>query len=215
MELAAEIFASVGDLAARVQTLGLALGAPLALAGLALLAAGTRQRRALAAVGLAAVGALAALLLRRPLAAHLGLSPGVAAAACAGAGAIGGLLVPAALPFGLAALPGALAGSHLPLGGRAEVGAAAGALAAGIVGLLLARVVTAAAAGLGGGLALALGLLGCFRTESLARELAGRPAAVLAFALVVGIAGAALQLARAGAATSPAGPAARSPGSPP
>jgi hypothetical protein len=160
------------------------------------------------------VGALAAYLLRRPIGAHLGLSPGVAAAAFAAAGAIGGSLAPGALPFGLAALPGALAGSHLPLGGRAEVGAAAGALAAGIVGLLLARVVTAAAAGLGGGLALALGLLGCLRGEPLARELAGRPAVVLGFALVVGIAGAALQLAGAGAATSPGGPAARSPGSP-
>jgi hypothetical protein len=213
MELAAEILGSVADVAGRVQPLGLALGVPLALAGLGLLVVGTRQRRPLAGLGLAAVGALAAVLLRGPLGAHLGLSPGAAVAAFAAVGAIAGLLAPAALPFGLAALPGALAGSGLPLGGRAEIGAAAGALAAGIVGLLLARVVTATAAGLGGGLALALGLLGCFRGEPLARELAARPALVVGFALVVGIAGAALQLT--GAATSPAAPAARSPGSPP
>ncbi|MFL5366603.1 MAG: hypothetical protein ACJ781_14115, partial [Myxococcales bacterium] len=90
---------------------------------------------------------------------------------------------------------------------------AAGALAAGLVGLLLARVVSAAAAGLGGAFALGLGLLACFAETPLARELAGRPAALVGFALVLGIAGAALQLSAA--AMSRGGRAARSPESPP
>jgi hypothetical protein len=214
MDLAAEILAGLADLAARVLPLGLALGAPLALAGLAALVAGTRRRRPLAVLGLAAVGALAGVVLRGLLAAHLGLSAGAAVATLAAAGALAGGLAPAALPFAVAALPGALAGAQLPLGGRAAYGAAAGALAAGIVGLLLARVVVAAAAGLGGGLALALGLLASFHGDPLARELAGRPAIVVGFALVLGIAGAALQLS-AGGATSRGDPGARSPVSQP
>lgn len=213
MEAAAAILGGVGALAARAQPLGLALGAPLVLAGLAALVAGTRHRRALAVAGVAALGALAAVLLRGLLQAHLGLSPLAAVAAFAAAGALAGALAPAALPFLAGALPGAVAGAALPLGGRSEYGAAAGALAAGIVALLLARVVAAAAAGLGGGLALGIGLLACFPRDPLARELAGRPAVVAGFALILGIAGAALQLAAP--ATTPAGPAARSPGSPP
>jgi hypothetical protein len=209
-----EILAGVGALAARVQPLGLALGAPLATAGLAALSVGTRHRRALATAGLAAVGALASAALREPVAAHLGVSAAPAAVLLAVAGALGGALVPAAFPFGVAALAGALAGAHLPLGGRPELGAAAGGLAIGIVGLLLSRLVSAVAASLGGALVLGLGLLACLKESALARELAGRPAAVVAFAVVVGNAGAALQLS-AGTATSRAGPAARSPGSPP
>jgi hypothetical protein len=209
-----EILAGVGVLAARIQPLGLALGAPLAAVGLAALTVGTRHRRMLATVGGAAVGALAASALREPLAAHLGVSAGAAAGALAVAGALAGALFPPAFPFAVAALPGALAGAQLPLGGRAAFGAAAGALACGIVGLLLSRVVSAVAAALGGALALALGLLACLRESPLARELAGRPAAIVGFVLVLGIAGAAFQLSGV-AATSRAGPAARSPGSPP
>jgi hypothetical protein len=216
METAGEILSAVAALAGRVRPLGLTLGAPLALAGLAALAAGTRRRRPLAVAGLAALGAVAAVLLRAPLGVHLGLSTSTAAATLAAAGAIAGILAPAALPFCAAALPGALAGTNLPLGGRAAYGAAAGALVAGILGLLLARVVTATAAGLGGALALGLGLLACFQGEPLARELAGRPAVLVGFALVLGIAGAALQLsAPPGGATSRGDPGARSPVSPP
>lgn len=210
----AEILAGANALAALVQPLGLYLGVPLAAGGAAALVAGARHRRILAVAGLAAVGALASAALRTPLSAHLGLSAPVGAALLGGAGALAGLLLPAAFPFGAAALPGALAGLLVPLGGRPAAGAAAGALLAGIFGLLLGRVVSATAAALGGAFALGLGLLACFRESPLARELAGRPAALLGFALVVGIAGAALQLSRP-PATSPAAPAARSPGSPP
>jgi hypothetical protein len=208
----AEILAGLGVLAARLQPLGLPLGAPLGLAGLAALTVATRRRRPLAAAGLAAVGALCAVALRGPISAHLGVSLAPAAAILASAGAVAGALVPSAFPFAAAALPGALAGAELPLAGRAALGAAAGALGAGVVGLLLSRLVTAAASSLAGGLALGLGLLAAFRESPLARELAGRPAALAGFALVAGIAGAALQLSRP-AATTRGGPAARSPGS--
>jgi hypothetical protein len=210
----AEILEGLGALAARVVPLGRTLGVPLALAGLAALVAGTRHRRVLAVVGLAVAGALCAVALRATLHAHLGLSPVAGAAALAAAGALAGVLVPAAFPFAAAALPGGLAGAALPIGGRAAFGAAAGALAAGLVGLFLSRLVSAAAASLAGGIALGLGLLACFRESPLARDLAGRPAALAGFAVVLGIAGAALQLGRP-AARSPGGPGARSPGSPP
>jgi hypothetical protein len=87
-----------------------------------------------------------------------------------------------------------------------------GALVAGVVGLLLARFVTAVAAALVGAVALTLGLVACLAASPIVRELAERPAALAGFAVVLGIAGAALQLSRP-AATSPAAPAARSPGS--
>lgn len=208
-----EILAGLGALAARIQPLGLALGAPLAAAGLAALTIGTRHRRVLAVAGLGAVGALAGAALSDLVAAHLGVSAGPAVVVLAGAGGVAGALVPAAFPFAAAALPGAIAGAQLPLAGRAAFGAAAGALAAGIVGLLLSRVVVAAAASLAGAVAVGLGLLACLRESPLARELVTRPAAVAGFALVAAIAGAALQLSTP--ATSPAAPAARSPGSPP
>ncbi len=132
-----EILAGLGALAARIQPLGLALGAPLAAAGLAALTIGTRHRRVLAVAGLGAVGALAGAALSDLVAAHLGVSAGPAVVVLAGAGGVAGALVPAAFPFAAAALPGAIAGAQLPLAGRAAFGAAAGALAAGIVGLLL------------------------------------------------------------------------------
>lgn len=209
----AELFAALADLAERVLAAGLPLGLPLVAAGLAALTVGTRRRRALAVGGLAAVGALAAVALRGLLAAHLGLSLVPAAAGLALAGAVLGGVMPGAFPFAAAALPGAVAGAQLPLAGRAAMGAAAGALVAGLLGLALARIVAAVAASLGGALLLALGLLGCFRATPLALELAGRPAAVAGFALVVGIAGAALQLSWP--PTSPEGRGARSPESPP
>lgn len=212
----AAVLDALAVLAGRVQPAGLLLGVPLALAGLVALSGGNRHRRVLAVVGLAAVGALAAWTLRARLAAHLGLGPGVAAAGLAIAGAAVGVALPGSFPFAAAALPGALAGGTVPLAGRAELGAAAAGLLAGLVGLGFARVVTALAASFGGALALGLGLLACFPAAPLARELAARPAALAGFVIVLGIAGAALQLARPAApARSPEDPAARSPGSPP
>ena len=211
---AQEVLAAVGTLAARARDAGLGAGIPLCLVGAVALTVAARRRRPLAVVGLAGVGALAALLLRGPLAFHLGLSAGPAAAALAAAGAIAGALFPEAFPFAAAALVGAVAGTSIPLGGRTALGGAAAARVAGLLGLALARYVAATAASLAGGLLLGLGLVASFARLPLARELAGRPAAILGFALVAGIAGAAFQLS-AGGASPREGPAARSPGSPP
>jgi hypothetical protein len=123
--------------------------------------------------------------------------------------AVAGFALPAVFPFAAAALPCAWLGGQVPLAGRAAFGAAAGALLGGLLGLAFARLVASAVAALAGGLLLALGLLAVFGETPLARELAVRPAAVVGFALVVGIAGAVLQLSR-----SPEAPAARSPESP-
>ncbi len=65
-----------------------------------------------------------------------------------------------------------------------------------IAELLIARGAGALFASLGGGLLLGAGLLAACGTRPFARELAGRPFAVLAFAVVTGIAGAAFQISR-------------------
>ncbi len=204
-----DLLAGVAWLAARLLSAGITAGAPLVLVGLAALTVSGRARRALGAGGCALVGALAAVALRVPLAAHLGVSALVAAAVLGVAGAVAGFALPALFPFAAAALPCAWLGGQVPLAGRAAFGAAAGALLGGLLGLAFARLVAAAVAALAGGLLLALGLLAAFGETPLARELAVRPAAVVGFALVVGIAGAVLQFSR-----SPEAPAARSPESP-
>jgi hypothetical protein len=205
-----DLFAAVAALAGAALPLGVAAGAALALGGLGALTVATRQRRVLAAIGGALLGALAALALRGWFSAHLGLPVGFMAAVLAAVGAAGGAALPVAFPFAAAALPGALVGMQVPLAGRPAFGAAAGALVAGVVGVVLSRAVAAAFAAACGGLLVALGLLAAFGTSPLARELAERPAALLGFALILAIAGAAFQLAR-----SPEAPADRSPGSPP
>jgi hypothetical protein len=206
---AREVLAAIAALASRSARAGLTAGIPLVLAGLLALTVATRGRRILALVGVAGLGAAAAALLRGQISVHLGLSFGPAAALLAGVGAAVGALFPAAFSFGAAALLGALLGPLIPLGGRPALGAAAAGLAAGLIGLALARAVAATVASLAGGLLLALGLVASFAARPIARELAGRPAVLLGFALVAGIAGAAFQI------SSPrAGPGARSRGSP-
>ncbi len=179
------------------RALGVAGGLALAAAGLAALTVADRLRRPTAALGGALVGALAALSLRGLLAAHLGLSPAVAAAVGAGAGGLAGALLPPLFPAAAGALVGALLGAHLPLAGRAALGAAAGGLVGAALALLGARAVTVGVAVLSGGLALGAGLLALGGAHPLAVELAGRPFALLGFALVAAVAGAAFQLSRA------------------
>jgi hypothetical protein len=205
-----ELFGGIRALAGAVLPLGAPAGAALALAGLVALTVATRRRRILAAAGGAAVGALAALALRGWLSDHLAMRSAASVPALAAAGALGCAAIPWAFPFAAAALPGALLGALVPLAGRPELGAGIAAAIAGVLGLTLARLVSAAFASLCGGLLLALGLLAAFGRTPLARELADRPAAVAAFALVFGVAGAVFQLSR-----SPAAPADRSPVSPP
>jgi len=205
-----DLFAGLGALAAAVLPLGAAAGAALALAGLLALTVATRWRLPFAVAGGAGVGLLAALALRGWLVAHLAVSPLVATLMLAAAGALGCAASPGAFPFAAAALPGALLGAEVPLAGRSVLGAAAGALIAGVAGLALARIVSAAFASLAGGLLLGLGLVAAFGRTPLARELAGRPAVIAGFALVLAIAGAAFQLS-----TTREESGARSPVSPP
>jgi hypothetical protein len=207
-----ELFAMFAAVADRAAALGPVAGVPLVVGGTAALTVAARRRVPLAVVGLAGVGALAAVLLRRPIGLHLGLSLGPAAVALATIGAAVGAVVPPAFPFGAAALVGGAAGSLVSLGGHPAFGALAAAIVAGVLGLALARIVAATAASLAGGLLLAVGLVASFPHRPIVRELAGRPAALVGLALVLGIAGAAFQIA---GASPRAGPAARSPGSPP
>jgi hypothetical protein len=180
------------------RALGVAGGIALALAGLAALTVADRLRRPTAALGGALTGALAALALRGLLAAHLGASPALATGVAAAAGALAGALVPALFPAAAGALAGALVGVHLPLAGRAELGAAAAGIVGAALALLGARAVTVCLAVTGGGLALGAGLLALGGARPLAVELAGRPFALLGFALVAAIAGGAFQLSRDG-----------------
>jgi hypothetical protein len=211
---AAELFEGIAAVAGALVPLGPVAGVPLVAAGLVALTVATRHRRALATCGTAALGALAAVALRGALAAHLGLSVTPAAILLALGGGLAGAAAPAAFPFAAAALPGALLGAQVPLAGRSVLGAAAGGVLSGLVGLAFGRLVAAAFASACGGLLVALGLLASFARAPLARELAGRPAAVAGLALVLAVAGVAFQAA-APPATSRGDPAARSPGSPP
>jgi hypothetical protein len=169
-------------------------GLALALAGLAALVVAHRVPRVAAAAGGAAVGALTALAVRSLVTAHLGVSAGTSAVLLAAIGCAGCAALPAAFPAAAFAVPAALFGAHVPVAGRAELGAAVAGLVGGLVGLAAARVVSIVLASLVGGLLLALGLLATFDARPLAAELAARPFALLGFALVTGIAGAAWQL---------------------
>ena len=191
-----EAVAALGGAAAALSPHGPWAGALVTGPGVVALVAGARHARALALWGGAAVGALAALALHRPIQAHLGLSPTTAAWALGAAGAVLCGAFPGAFPLAAGALPGAVIGAGVALGGRPALGAAAGAVAGGVAGMAAARLVTAAFAALVGGVLTVLGLSAALASFPLARELAGRPFALAAVALVLGIAGAAFQSGR-------------------
>ena len=100
-----------------------------------------RFPRGLAVAGGAVLGALAAVAFRAPLATHVGVSLVVAAPVLATVAAAACAFVPLAFPVAVGALPGLLLGLEVPLAGRAAIGGAVGALVAGGVALLFARVV--------------------------------------------------------------------------
>lgn len=191
-----EAVSALGRVAALARGAGPLPGATAALAGVLVLALAGRFRRVLAGLGGAAVGALAALALRSSVAAHVGLSPVVSVPLLTAVAAAGCALFPAAFPFLAGALPGALLGVHAPIAGRAAMGGAVGGLAAGVVALVFARPVGVAVVSLLGGLLLALGLVAIAGRSQLGAELTAHPFALLAVAVVTGIAGAAFQLAR-------------------
>lgn len=189
-----EVLDGLQGLAEAAPGVGVWGGLALVLAGLGALVLAHRAPRVAAAAGGAAVGALAALAMRPLLSAHLGVSMGTSAALLAAIGCAGCAALPAAFPAAALAVPAALFGAHVPVAGRAEIGAAVVGLFGGLVGLAAARVVSIVLASLAGGLLLALGMLATFDARPLAAELAVRPFALLGFALVTGIAGAAWQL---------------------
>lgn len=175
---------------------GVLAGIALALAGVAALTLADRFRRPTAALGGALTGALGGLALRALLAGRLDLSPALAAGVAAAAVGLAGALVPAAFPAAAGALAGGLIGVHVPLAGRAELGAAAAGLVGAALALLGARAVTVGLAVSAGGVALGAGLLALGGAHPLAVELAGRPFPLLGFALVAAVAGGAFQLSR-------------------
>lgn len=197
-ERLADALGALVRLTLTARVLGGVGGIALAVAGVAALALADRFRRPAAALGCAAAGALAALAARGLLAANLGLTSSATAAGIAAliGGAAGGL-APVTFPALAGALVGALAGVHVPLGGSAALGGAAAGLVMAALGLLFARALAAILWAAAGGLLLGLGLLTAAGPRPLAAELAGHPFALLAFAVVTAIAGAAYQLSHA------------------
>lgn len=191
----------------------------LAVSGLLLLVAGARSRRVVGAVGGAGVGALAALAAAGWVQARWPEvpRPALAAAGAAALGVLGGLW-PHLFVLAAGALPGAVLGVAVPVAERPLVGLAVGAAALGGLALVAAELTAVAvAAALGAGLlgGAVLALLGP-RPE--AEALAARPFVLLAWLVLVGAAGGALQWGRAwgrGRGRGGRGPAPLSPPDPP
>jgi hypothetical protein len=175
---------------------GTAASAAAIVAGLLLLTVAARFRRVLAGVGGAAIGALAALAAHGAIASAYGLSIPLAAALGAVVLGAASALFPPVYPLAAGALPGALLGAHVPIGGRAALGAAVGGLVAGLVALAFATPIGIAVASFVGGLAIGLGLVGVLSRHAVGLALAAHPFALLAVAVVLGVAGSAFQLGR-------------------
>lgn len=172
--------------------LGPLAGLLLAMLGVTLLTSADRLRRPTAALGGAAVGALAARAAGPILPGVLSLAGWSWVLAILGGGAAG--LAPAAFPALVGALVGALLGVHVPVGGHGAIGAIVAAAVGAALLSVGARTVAVILACLGGGLALGVGFLVLAGGRELAAELAARPLVLLGFATVVGVAGAAFQL---------------------
>jgi hypothetical protein len=104
--------------------------------------------------------------------------------------------MPRFFPFAAAAVPGAVLGLGAPIGGKPWAGAIAIGLAAGFVAAAFSRPAAIAFASLAGGLLAVLGLLGLGGGLALAEAVASRPLVIAGATVVLGVAGAALQLAR-------------------
>jgi len=182
------------------------------LAGLLALLFGARARRPVAALGAAGVAAAAASWLGAPLGSALGLSPSMlAVSSAAAAGALAALLPPI-FPVLAGALPGALLADLLaPTDRRLEV-LAVGAILGAVAGFLSARLVASVIASSLGAMAVAVGAAGALRATTVGRALHDHPVAILAAAVILAVAGAALQYPKAWG-RSAAGPA-RKPGDP-
>lgn len=193
--------AALTEAAARLPALAAGVGAsswPLAalglLLGLALLVAGARLGRILAATGGALVGWLAAGALGGPEAAAPGFSPATVAWGAAGVLGVACALAPAVYPLVLGIVPGALLGFQVPLGGRPWVGAAAGAVVLALFGLLVRRIVLAATAAISGAALLGASLLALAARFPALGILSQRPLLLAGACAVLAVAGTAFQL---------------------
>lgn len=191
---AGAILGWVEALAGEVASAPWPVAAALIALGMVQLAAGARARRPIAVIGGAAVGALAASAFGGPLAEFTGLSgrslTGVAAAV---AGGLCGAFPPL-FPAAGGALPAALAAAVLAPEAQRSLAMGVGLVAGAAGGLLAARLVAATVAATVGALAVALGLAGALHHAGVQRALAAHPASLLAVAVVLAVAGVALQL---------------------
>jgi len=191
-----DALAGLGAATTFVRGAGHVVAGGAALAGLAALTVAGRAERALSGLGGAAAGALGAYTFRSALSLHLGLSLPFTALAL---GALCGVLsaaLPRLFPFVAAAVPAAAVGLSVPLLGRPWAGALAAALVAGALAAAFARGVSVVLASFGGGLLLAVGGLALLDGYGLAAAAASRPLVVVGFAVVLAVAGTALQLER-------------------
>ena len=173
------------------------LAAAVVAAGILVLLAGARARRPVAALGAAAVGAIAAGVLGGPAARALAISPSLLAATAAGVAGAAAAVVPQVFPAFAGALPGALVAEvFAPAGRHLEVLAVGAALGA-VGGFLLARLVASLAAASAGAVAVAVGGAGALRATAPGKALLDHPVAILAVAVLLGVAGAAFQYPRA------------------
>ena len=194
-----EWLAAAERLATRVPDLARALGGgswpAVVLAGatgLALLVAGARLGRLLAAAGGASVGWLAGGLLEPAVHGWMpGWLPVWIAAAVLG---LMSFLAPEVYPIALGLVPGALLGVRMPLAGKPWVGAFSVGLALGLLALWLRRLVLAATAALVGAVLVVASLLALSRHVPALLVLARRPMLLAGLAALLAVAGTAFQL---------------------
>jgi hypothetical protein len=169
--------------------------------GAALLVAGARLGRVLAAAGAALVGWFTGLAIA-PAFQRWGVQPDWVGLSLGSALAVASFLAPDAYPLLLGVFPGALLGARVTVAGHASIGAAAGALAFGATGLALRKVIPAVTASVAGSALVCVALAALVpqpaapsRASGLARFLT-EPPVLLGIALVLSIAGTAFQLGR-------------------
>jgi hypothetical protein len=168
-----------------------ALAAALA-AGIALLVAGARLGRLLAAAGAALMGWWVGGMLAPAVHGWVPASlPAWVAAAVLGLSA---LMSPVVYPVVLGLAPGALLGMHVAVAGKAWLGGLAGGIVLALLAVLLRRLVVAATAATVGAALVAAGLLALAARWPALDPLARRPILLLGLAAVLAVAGTAFQL---------------------
>jgi hypothetical protein len=164
--------------------------------GLALLVAGMRLGRVLAAAGAAALGwfAGAALVPNFELWTLPAATPAFAGAAVLGLLA---LAAPELYPVVLGLVPGGLLGAHVAVGGKHWAGAAVGAAVLALAAVLFRRVVLAATAAVAGAVLVAAALVAfAVRIPSL-RQVTDRHVLLAGIAALLAVAGTAFQVGTA------------------